>query len=415
MATKVDFTPFENLFAVPLRNGLTRPKAVRGKGIKMINMGELFAHSRINNVETDRVPFSDNENSFLLNPGDLLFARQSLVLAGAGKCSIFVGDDEEVTYEGHIIRARINSKIADPFFYYYFFNSPVGRQTIESIVEQVAAAGIRGSDLAKLNVPCPPLPEQNAIAGILGALDDKVELNRRMNATLESMARAVFVERMKDENRRMKGWEEKPLDEIANFLNGLALQKFPAEGDDYLPVIKISQLRKNDTEGADKASANIPPEYIIEDGDILFSWSGSLEVVVWCGGKGALNQHLFKVTSEQYPKWFYYLWTKHHLTDFQEIAAGKATTMGHIQRHHLKEAKVLVPSDKDLQEMDKVMSPLLDKIINNNLESRTLASLRDGLLPRLMRGEVRVKSAYNLAPHRAKVFEKEWKQYWGKG
>ncbi len=178
MPTKLDFVPFEKLFALPLRNGLTRPKAVRGKGVKMINMGELFAHSRINNVETDRVPFSDNENSFLLEPGDLLFARQSLVLAGAGKCSIFMGDDESVTYEGHIIRARINSTIADPFFYYYFFNSPVGRQAVESIVEQVAAAGIRGSDLTKLNVPFPPLLEQRAIAEILGALDDKIELNR---------------------------------------------------------------------------------------------------------------------------------------------------------------------------------------------------------------------------------------------
>ena len=116
-----------------------------------------------------------------------------------------------------------------------------------------------------------------------------------------------------------------------------------------------------------------------------------MEVVIWCGGKGALNQHLFKVTSDKYPKWFYYFWTKHHLLDFQAIAAGKATTMGHIQRHHLSDAKVLVPSDKELRDMDKIMSPLLQKIIANSLETRTLANLRDTLLPKLMRGEVQVK------------------------
>ena len=263
-------------------------------------------------------------------------------------------------------------------------------QDINSMDSGSAIPSTSRPDFYALPVILPPLPEQRAIAGILGALDDKIELNRRMNAILESMARAVFRQWFVNEVD-VANWEEKPLDEIANFLNGLALQKFPAEGNDYLPVIKISQLRTNDTESADKASTNIPPQYIIEDGDILFSWSGSLVVVAWCGGKGALNQHLFKVTSEKYPKWFYYYWTKHHLANFQEIAAGKATTMGHIQRHHLKAAKVIVPSDKELKEMDKVMSPLLDKIILNNLESRTLGSLRDSLLPKLMRGEVRVR------------------------
>lgn len=183
---------FEELFAIPLRNGLTRPKAVRGVGVKMVNMGEIFAHSRIKNISMDRVPLSEKEaEKNLLEPGDLLFARQSLVLSGAGKCSIFL-EDEEVTFESHLIRARLNQKIADPIFYYYFFNSIVGRQLIEGIVEQVAAAGIRGSDLAKLVVPYPPLSEQKAIAHILGTLDDKIELNQQMNRNLEAIAQTIF-------------------------------------------------------------------------------------------------------------------------------------------------------------------------------------------------------------------------------
>ncbi len=121
-----------------------------------------------------------------------MFARQSLVLSGAGKCSVFLGASEPVTYEGHIIRARLDKSTADPLFYYYLFASRTGRDAIESIVEQVAAAGIRGSDLARLKVPYPPVSEQRAIAHVLGSLDDKIELNQRMNETLEAMAHAIF-------------------------------------------------------------------------------------------------------------------------------------------------------------------------------------------------------------------------------
>ena len=238
----------------------------------------------------------------------------------------------------------------------------------------------------------PPLTEQKAIASVLGSLDDKIELNRRMNKTLEALAQSLFKSWFVDATQFAfpKGWEVRGLDEIADFLNGLALQKFPPNGDDSLPVIKISQLRAGHTEGADRAGKNLPSQYIIENGDVLFSWSGSLLVDVWCGGRGALNQHLFKVTSDKFPKWFYYLWTRHHLAAFQNTAADKATTMGHIQRHHLSEAKVFVPTPSELEKMGKQMSPLIEKLIANNLESRTLAALRDALLPKLLSGELRV-------------------------
>lgn len=283
-----------------------------------------------------------------------------------------------------------NENQVDKFFLNYLLRTNDYRNEIKasasgSVIKHTSPDRIRNYQFF-----LPPLPEQRAIAGVLGALDDKIELNRRMNRTLESMARAVFRQWFVENEE--KDWEEKPLDEIASFLNGLALQKYPAEENgEYLPVIKIAQLRKNDTTDADTASPNIPGEYIVDDGDVLFSWSGSLEVVVWCGGKGALNQHLFKVTSQNYPKWFYYLWTKHHLPEFRLIAAGKATTMGHIQRHHLHQATVIIPPEIELQEMDKVISPILELIINNEKESRTLTTLRDSLLPKLMKGEVRVK------------------------
>ena len=271
----------------------------------------------------------------------------------------------------------------------------------------------------------PPLAEQKAIAAVLGALDDKIELNRRMNATLEAMARALFLSwfvdfdpvRAKLDGRKPvglddataalfpehleetplghtpQGWEVRSLDKVAHYLNGLALQKYPPGGGQTLPVIKIAQLRKGDSTGADQCNTDLPPEYVVNDGDVLFSWSGSLEVELWCGGRGALNQHLFKVTSQEFPKWFYYLWTLYHLDEFRLIAAGKATTMGHIQRGHLTAAKVLVPPRPLLDAMSHAMSPLIDQIIANRTQSRTLVLLRNELLPKLLSGELRVSSS----------------------
>jgi type I restriction enzyme S subunit len=193
------------------------------------------------------------------------------------------------------------------------------------------------------------------------------------------------------------GWEVKALDEIAHFLNGLALQKFPPEdGAATLPVIKIAQLKKGESTGADRCSTAVPSDYVVRDGDVLFSWSGSLAVDIWCGGDGALNQHLFKVTSKTYGKWFFYQWVNHHLPDFQEIAQGKATTMGHIQRHHLSEAKVLIPPPSLLAAMDSAFTALLDRAFGLRSQSKDLGSIRDALLPKLISGELRIPDAEKM-------------------
>ena len=160
----------------------------------MVNMGELFTYPRLCNVPMERVPLNQPETErFLLEEGDLLFARQSLVLEGAGRCSIFLGDDEPVTFESHLTRVRLDQARAYPPYYFYYFQSHHGRSAIRSIVEQGAgASGIRGRDLAVLEIQWRPLRQQRAIAHVLGTLDDKIELNRRMNQTLEEMARAIF-------------------------------------------------------------------------------------------------------------------------------------------------------------------------------------------------------------------------------
>jgi type I restriction enzyme S subunit len=222
-----------------------------------------------------------------------------------------------------------------------------------------------------------------------------------MNQTLEAMAQAIFKEWFVDFNfpgfdgelvdGLPKGWRKEPIDKSIEFLNGLALQKYPPlSDDDFLPVIKIRELRQGVTNSSDKASTQIPEKYVIENGDILFSWSGSLEVVMWCNGQGALNQHLFKVSSEKYPKWFYYYWTKYFLPKYQATASDKATTMGHIQRRHLTESIINVPDFDLLNIANDILEPLLEKLKTNSLQIQSLTQTRDTLLPKLMSGQLEV-------------------------
>ncbi|HHF3626635.1 TPA: restriction endonuclease subunit S [Haemophilus influenzae] len=185
---------FGALFLEPLRNGVTKPKRVRGSGYKMVNMGEIFSLSFIQNQTMDRVPLTDKEKAAtLLQNNDLLFARQSLVRDGTGKCSIFLNDNEPVCFESHIIRVRLNQELCYPMFYYYFFSSRLGKNTMDKIIEQGAgAAGIRGSDLAKLEVPYIEYSKQKEIADSLYSFDQKIQLNTQINQTLELIAQALF-------------------------------------------------------------------------------------------------------------------------------------------------------------------------------------------------------------------------------
>ena len=280
-------------------------------------------------------------------------------------------------------------------------------------------------NLNRIEVSHPLLPEQRAIAGVLGALDDKIEQNRWTARALERLAYAVFRAWFVDfEPVKAKAagaasfpslpppvfdalptrfvdseigpvperWEVKPIATIATFLNGLALQKYPPRGDgEDLRVIKIGELRKGSAEGAAWANGDVAEQYVIGDGDLLFSWSGTLEAEFWFGGKGALNQHLFKVTSSHFPSWFCFLWIRQHLPWFRAIASSKATTMGHIKRGHLQETPVVVPPNEVLHEANEVIGPIYDLFGQRLIESRKLAAMRDVLLPKLLSGEVRVR------------------------
>lgn len=226
----MEYVRFGELYDIPSSNGVSRPSAVRGKGFHMINMGELFSYNIINEVPMDRVLLSDKEQKkFFVNKEDLLFARQSLVASGAGKCSIVNNIEEQTTFESHLIRVRLNKK-CNPWYYFYLFQLPYN--PVKTIVNQCAQAGIRGTELVKIKVPFPPKSQQDKIASILSTYDTLIENNTKRIRLLEQMAENLYKEwfvrfrfpgheNVEMENGLPKGWKVEKLDDLLiNGFNG---------------------------------------------------------------------------------------------------------------------------------------------------------------------------------------------------
>jgi len=322
---------------------------------------------------------------------DILFSMAGMFL---GKTSIATPEILPANTNQAVAIIRIDHQKANYEYVYYYLNQRSVIQAINASSAQSAQPNINLRQIGQIEIDLPSREMQDKIVAILASIDKKIELNQKINDNLYAQAKAIFSNYFINIDTIPTGWEKGSLLDIASYLNGLAMQKFrPSESETGLPVLKIKELRQGfcDTD-SELCSPGIKSEYIIKDGDVVFSWSGSLLVDIWCGGTCGLNQHLFKVTSKIYDKWFYYLWTAHHLDRFIAIAADKATTMGHIKREELAKAEVLIPSDIDYQNIRSIMAPIFDLIISNRIEAHKLAALRDELLPKLMSGELDVSN-----------------------
>lgn len=283
---------------------------------------------------------------------------------------------------------NLKDNVDKNFVYYTFltddFQSHLLNIATGTTIQNVPLKGLRESIIL-----LPPLDEQKRIASILTSIDDKIDLLHRENATLEVMAETLFRQWLIEEAK--EHWNEMPLTKIANFTNGLACQKYPPKNDiDKLPVLKIRELTNGISSDSDYATTEVANEYMVHAGDVIFAWSASLMVKIWDGEDCILNQHLFKVTSDSFPKWFYYCWCKYHLNEFITIAQSHATTMGHIKRGDLENAMVLVPSNNELKVMSDRFDCIIQKLENNNKEICTLIQTRDNLLPKLMNREITI-------------------------
>jgi len=407
--------PFEKLLIEPVRNGIYKTKGFHGRGAKIVNMGELFAHPRLRAVPMKRVELNESERSrFLLSEGDLIFARRSLTAEGAGKCSVVLELDEATTFESSIIRARPDPEKANPLYLYYFFNSPSGFHSLDTIRRQVAVAGITGGDLAKLEIPTPPLTEQRAIAHILGTLDDKIELNRRRNKTLEAMARALIQDWFVDfgpVRAKMAGQEPYLAADLWQlFPDRLDIEGKP-EGWTFEKLgdfVEIFDSRRVPLSGKQRAERKGPYPYHGAAGvmdsvdDFLFDG-----IYVLLGEDGSV----VRADGRPYTQ---YVWGKFWVNNHAHVLRGKGISnetlliflnqcdvarfvTGAVQpklsQGNLKAIPFLNAGQVLLTRFGEFVDPLFAQIRDATEESRTLAQLRDTLLPKLISGELRIADA----------------------
>ena len=430
--------PFAQLLSEPIRNGIYKKKEFHGSGAKVVNMGELFANPRLRDVHMRRVELSESEQSrFRVQAGDLLFARRSLVAEGAGKCSIVLEINELTAFESSIIRARPDQTKADSLFLYYYFNSPIGFHLLDTIRRQVAVAGITGTDLAQLPIKVPPLSEQRLIAHILGTLDDKIELNHRMNATLKNLAQALFKSwfvdfepvRAKMEGRWRRGeslpgmpaelydlfpdrlvplelrempegWRVKAIGELANIVGGTTpstkrleyweggVHQWATPRDlSYLttPVL-LETARKITDAGLGRIGSGLLPI-----GSVLLSSRAPIGYLAITEIPVAINQGFIGILpNEGISNLFMLYWCESSHDEIINHANG--STFLEISKSNFRQLLAIVPDKAILIEFNRYAQEYYQRVVSNEIETRTLAALREALLPKLVSGELQVGS-----------------------
>ena len=371
---------FSDLYLVPSRNGLNRPARVRGEGHKMVNMGELFANDRIADVPMERVQLNDRELAeCTLSEGDLLFARQSLVLEGAGKCSYVTEVAEPTTFESHLIRVRLNKRKCEPLFYYYLFASPYSG--ISAIVQQCAQAGIRGSELAKLSVPYPTLNVQRKIVDVLTAYDDLRENNRRRMKLLEDAARLLYQEwfvhlrfpgheHTTISNNIPDGWERVQLGERVVLNYGKALKSEERIAGPF-PVFGSSGV------------VGMHEKPLTQGPGIILGRKGNVGSVFWSAKDFYAIDTVYYIDSATSDLYLFYALKDMHFLSTDVAVPG-------LNRDLAYSRPLLVPSKVVLQQFLEVVSPIHQQIAKLDEMNQKLRAARDLLLPRLMSGEIEV-------------------------
>ena len=418
------------------RNGIYKSKEFHGRGAKIVNMGELFAYPRLFNIEMKRIDIDGvEEERFSLTAGDLLFARRSLVAEGAGKCSIVKEVEGTTVFESSIIRARVDEGKASSEYLYYTFSSVVGRNLLGSILRQTAVSGITGTDLVELEIPLPPIAKQKAIAHILGTLDDKIELNRKTNETLEAMAKALFKSwfvdfdpvRAKEEGRPTglpaeisdlfpdsfedselgeipSGWRVAPVGEVVECVGGSTpstnepdywdggnyFWATPKDLSSLSEPFLLDTAKKITADGVRRISSGILPI-----GTVLLSSRAPVGYVATACIPVSINQGFIALKSNGLMSSTYLLsWCLGNVQQFKDRASG--TTFAEISKAAFRPIPILVPSEQMAKYFADKAQTLYERVISNMRQSTLLATSRDALLPKLISGEIRIPDAEKL-------------------
>jgi Restriction endonuclease S subunits len=399
------------------------------KGTTPTTIGEKFVEAGVNYVKSEsitRTKYLDNTlfehiteethrklKRSQLEEDDLLFSIAGAYLGKIGKVR---KEDLPLNTNQAVGIVRLKKNLVDVDYVYYYFSQEKVNHYINILSSQSGQPNLNLELLGNLEFVNRDLFEQQKIGMLLSLLDDKIENNKKINGELESMTKTIYdywflqFEFPNEDGKPYKssggkmvwneelkkeipvGWKVGNLYEIAEFINGLACQKYrPVNHDKKIPVIKIKEMHEGISESTEYVKEDIPEKNIINDGDILFSWSATLETMIWSGGKGGLNQHIFKIIPRGYAKYYVYMQLSAYIVNFIHMAEARKTTMGHITTDHLQQSRIAIPPKKIVDMYDERTQDFFDKIICNNKQNRELVFLRDFLLPLLMNGQVRFK------------------------
>lgn len=334
----------------------------------------------------------DYPAEYVLCPGDLIVTMTDLSKQGdtLGFSALVPNSKRTYLHNQRIGLVDVFNPEADREFIYWFMRTPRYQKTIVATASGSTVKHTSPSRICEVEIDLPPLNEQKAIAAILTAIDDKIELNEKINDNLLAQAQAIFMQRFIMD--KIEG-DEKPLYDFADYINGAAFK--PSEcGDHGLPIIKIVELKNGITDSTKYFDGFKGEKYLIQDKDILFSWSGnpdtSIDIFIWTHGKAILNQHTFNVKSNTGHRWFTFLMLKYFKPEFSRIASNKQTTgLGHVTATDLKRLTFVFNKDA-IEAFEHEVSPFMETIYTNMMEKQRLEQLRDNLLPKLMSGEIDV-------------------------
>lgn len=343
-----------------------------------------------------------------------LYEHPSVLLPRKGTLSNIQFADSPFWTVDTLYYTEIDTHLADPYYLYYYLK----QLDLTRLDSGTGVPSMTFDSYYNIKVCLPNIDKQRAVGQLLSVVDDKIQLNKRINDNLEAMAKQLYdywfvqfdfpndegkpykssggamVWNEKLKREIPKGWHCGTLLDIAEYTNGLACQKYRPTDENKLPVIKIKEMHDGLSVDTEWVKTDIPDDVKVFDGDVLFSWSASLEVMLWAYGNGGLNQHIFKVTSKNgYPRSFYFYQLVHYIGVFKQMAEARKTTMGHITQDHLRQSTIVLPPDVDIaNKLEEKLCPIFDAIVKNCQEIMTLTKQRDELLPLLMNGQASVNS-----------------------
>ena len=361
-------------------------------------------------------------NKCSIGKGMVAITKDSETRDDIGVATYIADDFENVVLGYHCALITPNPAVVDG----KYLNAFMHTRYIQKYFENNASGSgqrytLSNDTIGNIPVLLPSVEEQHTIGKVLADIDRKIELNKQINDNLEAMAKQLYdywfvqfdfpneegkpykssggamVWNEKLKREIPQGWHCGTLLDIAEYTNGLACQKYRPTDNNKLPVIKIKEMHDGLSADTEWVKADIPDDVKVFDGDVLFSWSASLEVMLWAYGNGGLNQHIFKVTSKNgYPRSFYFYQLIHYVGVFKQIAEARKTTMGHITQDHLRQSTIALPPNVDIaNKLEEKLCPIFDEIVKNDQEIMALTKQRDELLPLLMNGQASVN--YHLS------------------